>query len=145
MKDFVEQQIIEAVRGLLTRRVNQLLGDMESHIPLIEFSNYRGGTAVCPIISFSNCEQSEKERIIRLEAYSLTITLSLPELPENELLCYAYAGAVTRAFYDDPTLGGLVDRAVITGKKYVQPKMPNCSEGWELIISLRVTVEAMKT
>ena len=141
MKDFVEQQIIEAVRGLLTRRVNQLLGDMESHIPLIEFSNYRGGTAVCPIISLSTCEQSEKERIIRLDAYSLTITLNLPETPESELHCYAYSGAIGRAFYDDPTLGGIADRAVIIGKKYVQPKKPHCEEGWELIISLRITIE----
>ena len=142
MKDLIEPRIIEAVRKLLCGRVNELLGEMECIVPLIEFSNYRGGAVISPVIALSSCEQSEKERIIRLEAYSLAITLSLPESPENELLCYAYAGAVTRAFYDDPTLGGLVDRVVITGKKYVQPKKPNCGEGWGLVISLRITTEA---
>ena len=144
MKDFIEQEIITAVRKLLTGKVNELLDDTEYHIPLIEFSDYRGGTAVSPVISFSSCEQSEKERIIRLDTYSLTITFSLPETPESELHCYAYSGAVSRAFFDDPSLGGVADRALITNKKYIPPKNPHCGEGWGLTISLRVTVEGME-
>ena len=143
MKDFVENRIIAAVRKLLTGKVNELLGEMECPIPLIEFSDYKGGAVVCPDISFSSCEQTEKERIIRLDAYSLTITFTLPETPESEFYCYAYSGAVGRAFNDDPALGGIVDRAYIIGKKYIQPKMPNCGHGWELIVSIRLTVEGM--
>ncbi|MCL2129162.1 MAG: hypothetical protein FWH35_02280 [Treponema sp.] len=143
MKDFIEQQIITAVRKLLTGKVNELLGEMECPVPLIEFTDCRGKAVVSPDISFSSCEQSEKERIIRLDAYSMSITFTLPETPESELFCYAYSGAVGRAFYDDPTLGGVIDRAVITGKKYVQPKRANCGEGWELIVSLRLTIEAI--
>jgi hypothetical protein len=37
----------------------------------------------------------------------------------------------------------LVDRGVITGKKYVPPKKPYCGDGWELILTLRLTVEGM--
>jgi len=143
MKDFVERQIIMAVRKLLTGRVNELLGELECHVPLIEFSDYAGGATVSPVISFSSCEQSEKERIIRLEAYSLTITFSLVDTPESELHCYAYSGAVGRAFFDDPTLGGVVDRAVVTNKKYIPPKKLHCGESWGLVVTLRVTVEGM--
>jgi hypothetical protein len=58
------------------------------------------------------------------------------------MFCYAYSGAIGRTFFDDPTLGGTVDRAVITGKKYIAPKKPHCGEGYALIVSLRVTVES---
>ena len=141
MTDFIETRIISAVRGLLSGKVNDLLSKMEHQIPLIEFSDYRGGTAVVPVISLFSSELTEKERIIRLEAYSLTLTFDLPETPESELFCYAYSRAVSRAIYEDPTLDGITDRAVITGKKYIPPKKPNCGEGWGLVIALRLTIE----
>ena len=141
MNDFVETRIIDAVRKLLTGRVNDLLGETEHQIPLIEFSDYEGKSAVVPVIGFSGCEQSEKERLIRLEAYSLTIIFSLPDVRESEMFCYAYSGAVGKAFFDDTTLGGVVDNAVVTGKRYVPPKNASYGDGWELIVSLRVTVE----
>jgi hypothetical protein len=140
---FIEQRIIMAVRGLLVGHVNELLGDMQLIIPLVEFGNYCGNSVVVPAVSFSSCERTEKERIIRLDAYTLTITFSLPETPESELYCYAYSDVVSKAICDDPTLGGVVDRAVITGKKFVPPKKPHCGEGWELIITLRLTIEGM--
>ena len=141
MKELIEPRIVSAIRNLLTGRVNELLGEMECSIPLIDFSDYRGGAVVVPVINLSSCERTEKERIIRLDAYSLTITFSVPETPESELHCYAYSEAVGRALYDDPTLGGVADRAVITGKKYVQPKKPHCGEGWEVVLILRITIE----
>jgi len=144
MKDFIETRIIEAIRKLLTERVNELLGNFEYAIPIIEFGDNGCGNIVAPVISLSTCERTEKERIIRQDAYFFTISFSMPESPESELHCYAYSGAISRAFYDDPTLGGVADRVVISGKKYVQPKKPYCGDGWELIVSLRVTVEGMK-
>ena len=140
MKDFIEQRIIGAVRGMLAGQVNEILRGFEFAIPVIEFDDHRAGYAAEPVISLTGCERTEKERIIRLEAYSLTITFSLPETPESELYCYAYSGAVGSAVCDDPTLGGVVERAVITGKKYVSPKRPHCGEGWGVVISLRVTI-----
>ena len=139
----IEETIIKAVKRLLSGRVNEILKEAEFSVPIIEFESYDCEYAVAPMISLNSCERNEKERIIKLEAYSLTITISLPETPESELHCYAYSGAVGRAFYDDPTLGGVVDRAVITGKKYNSPKKPNCGEGWELIVTLQVTVEVI--
>ena len=142
-KGFIEQRIIEAVKGLLTGPVNEILGKWEFLIPVIEFGNIGGNYAMSPVVTVSGCEQTEKERIIRLDAYTVVINLSIQEHEDGELYCYAYSGAVGRSVYDSPTLGGIVDRAVITGKKYVPPKKPNCGEGWGLAITLRVTVEGI--
>jgi hypothetical protein len=57
------------------------------------------------------------------------------------LYCYGYAYAFGKALGEDITLGDIADRAVITGKKYLPPKKPNCGEGWGLVLSLRVIVE----
>jgi hypothetical protein len=126
---------------LLSGRVNELLGVMEYPIPPIEFGDYRGGSAVVPTIALSSCERSEKERIIRLDAYSLTIAFTVPEHPEGERNCYAYAASVAAALLENPTLDGIADRAVLTGKKYVPPKHPGSGEEWETVLTLRVTVQ----
>jgi hypothetical protein len=143
MKDFVEIRIIGAVRELLSGRVNELLSEMECPVPLIEFSEYKTGRVVVPVISLACCERLEKERILRLDTYSLTITFSFSETLESELFCYAYSGAVGRAFYDDPTLSGVVDRAVVIGMKYFLPKKAHCGESWGIVVSVRITVEGM--
>ena len=143
MKDFIETRIISAVRKLLTERVNEFLNDSQYAIPVIEFGSYEGSYTVVPVIAFSFCERTEKERIIRLDAYSLTITISLPETSDSEMYCYAFSGAISRAFYDDPTLGGVANRAAITGKKYLAPKKPNCGEDWGLVITVRIVVETV--
>ena len=141
MNDFIEQRIILAVRGLLTGRVNELLRGIDFSVPIIEFGEHSCGYAVAPVITLNTCERTEKERIIRQDAYSLTITFSLPETPESELHCYAYAGAVSKAVYEDPCLSGVVDKAIVTGKVYKFPKKKNCGEAWDVVISLRLTIE----
>jgi hypothetical protein len=117
------------------------LGETEYPIPLIEFGNYRGDSAVFPVITLSTCERSEKERIIRLDAYTLTIAFTVPEYPDGERNCYAYAAAIGRALSENPALGGAASRAVLAGKKYTPPKHPGTGEGWELILTLRITAE----
>jgi hypothetical protein len=141
--NFIEQRIIGAVRGLLNGRVNEILRDEEFPTPVIEFGDFGCGYAVAPVVALSSCERTEKERVIRLDAYSLTIAFTLPESFEAESQCYAYAGAVCMALKENPTLGGVVDRAVVSGEKYVPPKKPHCGEGWGVVISLRLTVEGM--
>jgi hypothetical protein len=138
---FIEETLLNSVKKLLSGRVNELLGEVEDAIPVIGFGKYRGGSAVVPVVALSTCERSEKERIIRVEAYSLTITLGIPEGPDSERNGYAYVGAVAAALGEDPTLGGVVDRAVLTGKKYVPPKHPGTGEGWEVILTVRLVVE----
>jgi hypothetical protein len=137
---FIEEHIIHGVYSLLTQRVNELLEEMEFPIPPVEFGSYRGGSVVVPAIVLSTCERTEKERIIRLDAYTLTIAFAVPERNDSELFCYAYAAAVDRALGEDPALGGIVERAVLTGKKYVEPKTPRCGDCWNVILTLRITV-----
>jgi hypothetical protein len=97
--------------------------------------------ACSPVLTLSTCERSEKERIIRLDAYTLTIAFTVPESPDGERNCYAYAGAVATALGENPTLGGVADRAVLTGKKYVPPKHSGTGGDWEAVLILRITVQ----
>jgi len=141
MENIIELQIVSAVRELLTGKVNELLGDLQFFIPLVEFGNYTGPDIVVPVVALASCERSEKERLILVDAFSVSITFSLPDMEESEFNCYAYSAVVGKALEMNPTLGGVADRAVITGKKYVEPKKAGCGEGWQLVITLRVTVE----
>jgi hypothetical protein len=138
---YIEEAIVKAVKQLLTKEVNDILSKAQFVIPAIEFGNYDGGSVVVPVIALVTCERTEKERIIKHDAYTLTITLSLTDTKESELHIYAYSAAVSKSIHDNPTLGGIVNRATVTGKKYLTPKKPQCGEGWGLVISVRLTVE----
>ncbi|MDR2965815.1 MAG: hypothetical protein LBU88_08575 [Treponema sp.] len=141
MKDFIETRIITAVRGLLSGRVNEILGKCEFLLPVIEFGEVGVNYAVSPVLSLSGCERTEKERVVRQDAFSLSITFTLPEDEKGELYCYAYSAAFDKALSEDITLGSVADRAIVINKKFVPSKKPNCGEGWALILSLRITVE----
>jgi hypothetical protein len=140
---YMEENIINSLKSLLLGRVNEILGEGHLHIPPIDFGGYSGGPTIVPVISLSACERSEKERIVRLDAYSLTITFTLPEMVEGELFCYGYAAAMELALMENPALDGVANRAVIIGKQYRQPKTAHCGEGWAVSLSLRITVEGM--
>jgi hypothetical protein len=142
---FIEEILLNSVKKLLTGRVNELLKEMEYPIPPIEFGKYRDSSAAAgacsPAIALSTCEQSEKERIIRLDAYSLTIIFTVPEHPNGERNCYAYASSVAAALGEDPALDGAADRVELTGKKYIPPKQSGTGGDWGVILTLRVTTE----
>jgi hypothetical protein len=139
---YIEESIIGAVKGLLVGRVNELLGEAEFAVPLIELGGYRGAEVVVPAVGLSACERSEKERILRAEAYSLTIAFAAPEIAEGERHCYAYAASAAAALGEDPTLGGVVDRAELTGKKYAPPKQNGAGGEWGVVLTLRITVSS---
>jgi hypothetical protein len=138
---YIEESIVGGLKSLLAGRVNELLGETGFFVPPVEFGCYRGGSAVVPVIALSACERTEKERVVRLDVYTLTVAFAVPEWPGGERNCYAYAAAVATALREDPALGGVADRAVLTGKKYVPPKQGGTGGEWELILTLRVTVE----
>jgi hypothetical protein len=143
---FIEEIIINSLKSLLSGRVNELLGETEYPISPIEFGAYRGGSAVAPVIGLSTCERSEKERVIRLDAYTLTITFAVPEHPSDqrsvgERNCYAYASSVATALGENSTLGGAASRAVLTGKKYVPPKQSGTGGDWGMVLTIRITRE----
>jgi hypothetical protein len=66
----------------------------------------------------------------------------VPDNEEADVYCYAYAAAFEKALDANPALvGDMVNRAILTGKKYTRPKKPNCGEEWKLVLSVRVIVE----
>jgi hypothetical protein len=138
---FIEEILLNSVKKLLAGPVNVLLGGTEYPIPPIEFGKYRGGSAVVPTMTLTTCERIEKERIVRLDAYTLTITFTVPEHPAGERNCYAYAASVTTALKENPTLGGAADWAELAGKKYSPPKCVGTGADWGVTLTLRVTVE----
>jgi len=141
--EFIEQRIIMAIRELLTGKVNEYLREFDFQIPIVEFGIFRGVDVIAPVINLSSCEKTEKERIVKHDSYSVTVTFPVLDTIESELFCFAYADAFNKALDDDITLGGAVDRAVITNKKYVPPKKIGCGMDWEAVISLKVTIEKM--
>jgi hypothetical protein len=143
---YIEESIVGGVKELLAGRVNELLGEAEFPAPPIEFGRYQGGDVVVPVVGLSTEERTEKDRIVRADVYSLTIAFAVPEEPSDqrsvgERCCYAYAAAVATALGEDTTLGGVVDRAELTGKRYSPPKQPRTGGNWELVLSLRITIE----
>ena len=54
---------------------------------------------------------------------------------------FAYLAGIRKAFAENSTLGGVVDRAVLTSEKIVPPKVSGCGQEWQVVIDLRVTVE----
>jgi len=143
MSDFIEQKIINGVKKLLTGKFNELLREFDFQIPFVEFGIFRGVNVIAPLISIFSCEQTEKERIVKQDIYSVSVTFPVLETVESEMFCFAYAEAFNRALVDDVTLGGVVDLAVVTSKKYVPPKKAGCGMDWEVVITLRITVEGL--
>jgi hypothetical protein len=139
---YIEETLLNSVKNLLSGRVNELLGETEFAVPLIELGRSSSGAyIVTPVLGLTACERTEKERVVRVDVYSLTVTFAIPESTDSERNGYAYAGAVAAALKEDPTLGGVVDRAELTGKKYVPPKHSGTGGDWEVILTFRVTVE----
>jgi hypothetical protein len=140
---YIEEIVLNAVKKLLTGRVNELLGEMERPIPPIELGRSMGGAyAIAPVVRLCACERNEKERIVRLDVYTLTVAMAVPEHPAGELNAYAYAAAVAMALREDPILDGTADRAELTGKKYNPPNCAGTGAEWEIILTLRISVEA---
>jgi hypothetical protein len=139
---FMEESINNAVKSLLAGRVNEILGEAEFLIPPIEFTHKPNGGyyAITPELGISACERSEKDRIVLLDAYKVTIAFTMPE-SYGERNGYAYAGAVDRALREDPTLGGLADYALLVKKDYRGPKHPGIGEPWVVVLTLRISVE----
>jgi hypothetical protein len=140
----MEEIILNSVKSLLSGRVNEVLGEAEFLIPPVEFTHKPNGGyyAVNPELTIATCERSEKDRIVLLDAYKVTITFTIPE-QNGERNCYVYAGAVDRALREDPALGGLVDYALLVKKEYKAPKHPGTGEGWKAVLTLRITAEGL--
>jgi hypothetical protein len=140
----MEEIILNSVKSLLSGRVNELLGEAEFLIPPVEFTHKPNGGyyAITPELGIATCERSEKDRIVLLDAYKVTIVFTCPE-QNGERNGYAYAASVDRSLRENPTLGGLVDYALLVKKEYKAPKRPGTGEPWEAVLTLRITTEGL--
>jgi hypothetical protein len=138
----MEEKVLNSVKSLLLGRVNEVLGEAKFLIPPIEFVHPANGGyyAITPELRVSSFERSEKDRIVLLDAYTVSVSF-LCYGDYGERNCYTYAGAVDRALREDPTLGGVADNALLVKKDYRGPKYPGTGEGWEVVLSLRITTE----
>jgi hypothetical protein len=129
-----EEMLLEMTAELLSGGVNFYLNELDETVPLFEIEKCRslGGYGVKADIDISECELSDKERIIKLQAYTLTITFCVKGF-EHKRLLYIYAYAIEKAIADDPTFGGVADRVAVTHKKY---------SAEQVVITLRATLEA---
>jgi hypothetical protein len=126
--------------ALLGGAVNFYLGELDEAVPLFEIDvrHKLGGYGIKPDIDISECELSDKERVIRLQAYTLKISFCVKG-SENKRLLYIYAYAIEKAISDDVTFGGVADRVVVSHKKYSQ----KTADLWEIVISVRATIETI--
>jgi hypothetical protein len=133
-----EEMLLEMTEELLSGAVNFYLNELDETVPQLEIVKNRslGGYGVKPDIDISECELSEKERIIKLQAYTVNISFCLKG-SENKRLLYIYAYAIEKAINDDPTFGSVADRVTLSHKKYSQ----KTADVWEIVITVRATME----
>jgi hypothetical protein len=127
---YIEESILKSLESLLIGRVNELFGDIPCAVPPFEL----GGVlpySVNSCVALTSCERSEKERIVLLDAYAVTLSFDVLEQDDTQL-CYAYTFAFEKALAEDCTLGGVVDRAVVIKKTYTDLRVD---------LTLRCTVE----
>jgi hypothetical protein len=140
---FIEEAIIEAVKQLLASRMNELLKEVDYPIPYVEFGSCSGGDAVIPKVAIIACERTENERLALLNAYSLSVVFDVPESADSVLYTFMYYCAASKAFDENPKLGGIVDGVVIVNDRIKPPEKTNCGRNWQVVITLRLTVEGL--
>jgi hypothetical protein len=136
-----EEMLLEMTAELLGGAVNFYLNELDEAVPQFEIDvrHKLGGYGVVPDIDISECELSDKERVIKLQAYTLKISFCVKG-SENKRLLYVYAYAIEQAINDDVTFGGVADRVMLTHKKFNQVN----ADTWEIVLSVRATIETIR-
>jgi hypothetical protein len=100
----VEERILEVVWEVLTRRVNFYLGEMDAVVPFLEREGggVYGRFGVRPVVALDDCESSEKERVLLVDAYTVSVDIKAPERD-----CWFYTHALRCALREDLTLNGI--------------------------------------
>jgi hypothetical protein len=96
---FIEEEIEGCFLWLLDEPVNCFLQKMELNAPPLDVCDKPGRGAVYPDVFLSECERTEKEQIIRIDAYSVSITFPVPDSEEADVYCFAYAAAFEKALW----------------------------------------------
>jgi hypothetical protein len=118
----VEEKILGAVWVLVLNGMNDVLENIDDDVPALEKrgSALAGDCVKRPVsgsVGLEKVERTEKERIVRLDAYRVVVTITASESD-----CYRYAYALEKAIGDDVTLCGVAENVLFENKVYT-PKM----------------------
>ena len=138
---FIEEAMIEAVKGLLLAGVNDLLGTLDEPVPMVNFNKNSTNDVLMPIISASPCEKTKKERLAHLEAYNVHITIPIRNSRDGFFYSWTYFCALSKVFTDNRTLGDIVDCTEITEGRIRPPVKKYNRDKWEVNYTLRATVD----
>jgi hypothetical protein len=100
----IEEKSVDAVWDVLTRRVNFYLGEMDAVVPFLErdSAGKYGRFGVRPVVGLLDCESSEKERVLMVDAYTVSVDIKAPVRD-----CWFYTHALRCALREDLTLNGI--------------------------------------
>ena len=138
---FIEEAMIEAVKGLLLVGVNELLGTLDEPVSMVNFNKNSPNDVLMPIISASPCEQTKKERLAHLEEYNVHITIPIRDSRDGFFYSWTYFCVLSKVFTDNRTLGGIVVCTEITERRIRPPVKKYNRDKWEVIYTLRATVD----
>jgi hypothetical protein len=139
----IEEKILGAVWGLVLDRVNDVLESVDDDVPALEKkgNGLVGDYVKRPVsgsVGLVKVERTEKERIVRLDAYRVVVTVNASEAD-----CYRYAYALDKAIENDVTLGGVAENVLFEKKDYKKISGGVKDGGCEAVFSLRITAEAL--
>ena len=137
---FIEEAMVEAVKGIMLVGVNDLLGTIEEPVPMINFNEQNTDDVLTPVISVSISEQTNQELLAHLKAYKVYITIPIRDNNDGFFYSWTCYCALCRIFTDNHTLGGVVDKAEITERRMKPPVKKYNREKWEVCLTLRATV-----
>jgi hypothetical protein len=105
-----DRKILNAVRKLLLKRVNKMLGKSEIKVPLIDFSDCQNENNAVPNIALFS-ERNADNKVFLKSVYELVLNFTFPENDDCDYICYLYSKYIKQAIDEDDTLGGKVIKA----------------------------------
>jgi hypothetical protein len=132
----IEEKILGGVWELLLTGVNGVLAGIDDDVPSVGHPS-AARPAVCAV-ELEAAERSEKERIARLDVYSVKVTFygSVAD-------CYRYAYALDEAVEADCTLGALAESVCFEKKVYKKTSGGIRADGCEAVFTLKIIIEAL--
>jgi hypothetical protein len=132
----IEEKILGGVLELLLTGVNGVLAEIDDDVPPVERP---GAARPCRCaVELAAAERTEKERIVRLDAYAVKVTFY-----GSEADCYRYGYALNKAVEADWTLGALAESVCFERKVYKKTAGGVKADGCEAVFSLKIIIEAL--
>ena len=136
----VEIELLERLEILFLGRVNELLYDEEARLaPFRDFSGVglASHDKIRAGLNIDECEQTEKERLLKMCAWTITIDFKVRD--DGERKRFYYGTALEQALFEDRTLGGLAASISLIKTKYSRLGI----DSYEIIMTLRASAQQL--